>query len=289
MLPVSISPERSSPTSPADDQQPGEQPILDTPGSPSGEAAPSPQDADGPAAGIQPGSSQETRAALELVWEECAAMLRGERAEWESERRQLMEKDHALLEHHAMQTADLTAAVQLLQRQLQASTAAPSGVQPGAALLEFQAKHCLEHVESRNEDNWNLLHLAAVATLDTPGMLPIIKDLLRCLPIRYLAEVTSAGRPGKPDGFTPLHLLCQGADPLGVRLEAIPLLIAAKAPLEPHNNPKGATPLLVAAGSAFLPAVRALVNGKADINAAKMGGTPRGIWPMTPTRPSRWT
>ena len=195
-------------------------------------------------------------------------MLRRERAEWEAERRQLMEKHHALLEHHTMQTADLTAAVQLLQRQLQASTAAPSGVQPGAALLEFQAKHCLEHVEARNEDNWNLLHLAAVATLDTPGMLPIIKDLLRCLPAGHLAEETCTG---KPQGFTPLHLLCQGADPLGVREEAIPLLIAAKAPLEPHNNPKGATPLLVAAGSAFLPAVRALVNGKADINAAQHG------------------
>ena len=154
------------------------------------------------------------------------------------------------------------------------------------ALLEFRDKHCLEHAESRNEDNWNLLHLAAVATLDTPGMLPIIKDLLRCLPIGYLAEETGAGRPGKPVGFTPLHLLCQGADPLGVRAEAIPLLIAAKAPLEPHNNPKGATPLLVAAGSAFLPAVRALVNGKADINAAQNGGTPRGTWPRTPGRPS---
>ena len=88
MLPVSVSPERFSPTSPADDQQPGEQPLLDTPGSPSGEAAPSPQDADGPAAGVQPGSSQETRAALELVREECVAMLRRERAEWEAERRQ---------------------------------------------------------------------------------------------------------------------------------------------------------------------------------------------------------
>ena len=161
----------------------------------------------------------------------------------------------------------------------------PSGVQPGPALLEFRDKHCLEHVESRNEDNWNLLHLAAVATLDTPGMLPIIKDLLRCLPIGYLAEETGAGRWGKPVGFTPLHLLCTGADPFGVREEAISLLIAANAPLEPHNNPKGATPLLVAAGSAFLPAVRALVNGKADINAAKMG-KPRGTWPMTPTRPS---
>ena len=38
--------------------------------------------------------------------------------------------------HPDVQTADLTAAVQLLQRQLQASTASPSGVQPGAATLE---------------------------------------------------------------------------------------------------------------------------------------------------------
>ena len=42
-------------------------------------AAPSPQAADGPAAGVQPGSSQETRAALELVRLECAAKLRRER------------------------------------------------------------------------------------------------------------------------------------------------------------------------------------------------------------------
>ena len=196
-------------------------------------------------------------------------MLSRKRAEWEAERRQLMDKHHALLEHHAMQTADLTAAVQLLQRQLQASTAAPSGVQPGAALLEFRDKHCLEHVESRTEDDWNLLHLAAVATLDTPGMLPVIEELLRYLPSGYLAAATPSG---KPTGFTPLHLLCQGRDPLDLREKAIPLLIAAKAPLEPHNNPKGATPLLVAAGSAFLPDVRALANGKADINAANEKG-----------------
>ena len=99
-------------------------------------------------------------------------------------------------------------------------------------------------------------------------MVPVIKELLAVLPTAYLAEETPGGQPV---GFTPLHLLCQGSDPFHARLEAIPLLIKAKAPLE-KNNDKGATPLLLAAGSAFPDAVRALCNAKADINAANLKG-----------------
>lgn len=213
---------------------------------------------------------------MELVREEWAAWRRerarweAERRQWEAERRQLTEAQHALEQQHARQAAEHAAAVERLQSQLHAATSATAaaGVQPGPALLEFRDKHGLQHVESRNEEGWNLLHLAAVATRDTPGMLPIIEDLLRCLPAGHLAEETPAG---KPEGFTPLHLLCQGTDPFLARTEAIPLLIAAKAPLEPRNR-RGATPLLIAAGSAFVPAVRALVNCKADINAANEKG-----------------
>ena len=45
---------------------------------------------------------------------------------------------------------------------------AAAGVQPGEALLAFRDSRGFDAVESRNHEGWNLLHLAAAATLDTP-------------------------------------------------------------------------------------------------------------------------
>ena len=202
--------------------------------------------------------------------------LREDRALWQYEKRhmELMQVD--LQQRHDKEKADLLELVEALRSQVRqleprpASShgASSSGVQPSEDLQRFKDMYGLAHLDSHNPEGWNILHLAAHATLKNPGMVPVIKELLAVLPTACLAEETPGGQPV---GFTPLHLLCQGSDPFHARLEAIPLLIEAKAPLE-KNNDRGATPLLLAAGSAFPDAVRALCNAKADINAANVKG-----------------
>ena len=204
------------------------------------------------------------------------AVLQQERAALEAERRRMVERQQAVEQQHAKERAELTELVEDLRNQANELEARPAssqgassaGVRPSDELLGFMDEHGLEHLDSYNEEGWNLLHLAATATMKYPGMVPLMEEMLRFLPTEYLAEETLLGQP---IGFTPLHLLCQGVDPWQTRQEAIALLIAAKAPLEARNN-NGATPLLLAAGSAFTDAVRVLWHAKADINAANFKG-----------------
>ena len=109
-------------------------------------------------------------------------------------------------QNHTRETAELRAALQLLQAQLKAQNdqsqafhqgaASSAGARAGEAagvqpeLREFMRTHRLNSVAERNGEGWNLLHLAARSTQQVPGLEVVLENLLRLLPALSLAETT---------------------------------------------------------------------------------------------------
>ena len=117
---------------------------------------------------------------------------------------------------------------------------------------------------------WTILHHAVDLTVREPDLRMVVDELLTHVSSEFVNLRIRSDAERAP-GWTVMHIVASGKDPSGIRGHVVNSLVAARASIDATRD-REMTPLLMAASTANLLVVQALLEARANPHLASSKG-----------------